>query len=49
MGAMKMKDLKISKQLIRNVLEKDTDGIDNVDKLLDKLNEIQKSIEGIIL
>ena len=34
---------------LRHSLRKDANGVDNVDKLLNKLNEIQKSIEGIRL
>ena len=32
---------------LRHSLRKDTNGVDNVDKLLNKLNEIQESIEGV--
>ena len=34
---------------LRHSLRKDTNGVDNVDKLLNKLNEIQESIVGIRL
>ena len=34
---------------LRHSLKKDSNGVDNVDKLLNKLNEIQESIVGIRL